>query len=367
MAKPTIHWCGLGLSALPGLKRLIAEGHEIRIWNRSLDKALPLLKLRSDLMASLFDFAMLERALQPGDLLVSMLPAPMQLPLAQLALRSGAHLLSSSYSTDELQALDSEAVAGGVMLVNECGLDPGLDHWLAYDLVAAWQRDNPDAEQTPIRFWSWCGGLPAEANDFCYKFSWSAVGVLRALLSPARYLRDDRPVEVARPYQDLQSFQMGAESFIAYPNRDCTGYLTHYGFSADQAITSFIRGSLRLPGWDQAWQRVFQTLEQRPEEIEALSAELVAKYSYAEGEADRVVLSVGLSAGDWSRSYSLDHRGDVEASAMAQLVSLPVSVVAEHMLAGKLPAGCHSAPRDAQLQADIWNTLAGIGVQLQQS
>jgi saccharopine dehydrogenase-like NADP-dependent oxidoreductase len=130
----TIHWCGTGLSAIPGLRRLIEVGHDVVVWNRTLGKAQQAV---GDLTQNLhaFDKDLLGSDLKAGDVVVSMLPGDWHVPLAELAISKGANFVSSSYIAPEMRVLDVQAKQAGVMLVNEVGLDPGIDHLMAHKLV----------------------------------------------------------------------------------------------------------------------------------------------------------------------------------------------------------------------------------------
>ncbi len=131
----TIHWCGTGLSAIPGLRRLIENGHRVTVWNRTVAKAQEAVgDIADDIRA--FDLDTLGAALAPGDVVVSMLPGDWHVPLARTCIDKGAHFVSSSYIAPEMRALDHDAKLARVACVNEVGLDPGIDHLMAHWLVA---------------------------------------------------------------------------------------------------------------------------------------------------------------------------------------------------------------------------------------
>jgi len=185
----TIHWCGTGLSAIPGLRRLIEAGQEVTVWNRTLDKAQDAV---GDLTPRIhiFDMDALRAELQTGDVIVSMLPGDFHVPLAELAISAGAHFASSSYIAPEMRALDAKAKDAGVVLLNEIGLDPGIDHLMAHHLVEDYRNSDARDDSADLSFISYCGGIPKHPNPFRYKFSWSPLGVLKALRSPSKSIRD---------------------------------------------------------------------------------------------------------------------------------------------------------------------------------
>jgi saccharopine dehydrogenase (NADP+, L-glutamate forming) len=300
-----------------------------------------------------------EAALQPGDIVVSMLPATMHLDLARTCVTRGAHFVSSSYITPEMRALDAAAHEAGVSIVGEVGLDPGIDHLMAHDLVAAYRASKHYDRDNVLSFTSHCGGVPARPNAFRYKFSWSPLGVLRALMTPARSIRDYSELRVAHPWDAVQSYTAPLrqpEVFEVYPNRDSLPFREDYRFDPGWKVKEFVRGTLRLNGWSEAWSDIFDELATNPSEarLTALSDELWKAYPLEAGEADRVVLCVSLKAEKagvpvWHRTWVLDAEGDVRGSAMARLVSGTVSLAVEAIMAREIPVGLHSAPSDPRL------------------
>ena len=98
--------------------------------------------------------------------------------------------MSSSYIAPEMRALDAKAKEAGVALVNEVGLDPGIDHLMAHALVDEYKASDAFDAANEVSFLSYCGGIPKTPNPFRYKFSWSPLGVLKALRSPSKSIRD---------------------------------------------------------------------------------------------------------------------------------------------------------------------------------
>ncbi|TXS95539.1 saccharopine dehydrogenase [Parahaliea maris] len=371
---PTVHWLGAGLSSAPGIRRLAGGDTPLVLWNRTPARARATVAgLPNPPGIRELDFSALSAAVNPGDVLVSMLPADLHLKVARLALDSGAHFISSSYIAPDMQDLDSEGRTRGLCLVNEVGLDPGLDHLLAHRLLHAYRPLHQEGHR--LRFRSWCGGFPALANDFRYKFSWSPVGVLRALRSPSRCVENGKEKIVQRPWQGLSRYEAalpgGHEQFEAYANRDSLPFINQYGFDAGWKLDQFVRGTLRLDGWAAAWRPLFEELDTLEGEsgelrLQALGAELWEKYAYDEGEADRVVLCVELEALDgdtcaWHGGLCIDARGNDTGSAMGRLVSHTVSFAVDSVLAGELPSGVSAAPADPAL-IDKWLcALAELG------
>ncbi len=357
----TIHWCGTGLSAIPGLRRLIEDGHKVTVWNRTIDKARAEVgDLTDDIRA--FDIDALGAVLEQGDVIVSMLPGDWHVPLAELAISKRANFVSSSYIAPEMRALNDKAREAGVALVNEVGLDPGIDHLMAHALVADYRASDAFDAQNHLRFISYCGGIPKNPNPFRYKFSWSPLGVLKALRSPSKSIRDYAPLDVARPWDAITSYVAPLptpESFEVYPNRDSIPFMAEYQFEDHWPVKEFVRGTLRLNGWADAWSDVFTEIEtlSGPEgdaRLKQMSDQFWDENAYDEGEPDRVVLCVGLKAEKegvetWHKTYVMDAWGDARGTAMARLVSIPVSLAVEAVLNRAIPAGVHAAPSDPKL------------------
>lgn len=144
--------------------------------------------------------------------------------------------------------LEKEVKDAGITVMNEIGLDPGIDHLYALKTIDEVHK----AGGKIITFLSYCGGLPApEASDnpLGYKFSWSSRGVLLGLRNAAKYYKDGKIEEVpgpelmgtAKPYFIYPGF-----AFVAYPNRDSTPYKERYNIPEAQTI---LRGSLRYQGF----------------------------------------------------------------------------------------------------------------------
>jgi saccharopine dehydrogenase-like NADP-dependent oxidoreductase len=194
------------------------------------------------------DRAALSAAIGRCDLAVSMVPYTFHPVVAELAIEQGKHVVTASYVSPAMRALDARAKERGVVLLNELGLDPGIDHMEAMRVI----HEVHDDGGSLIAFTSYCGGLPApeaNTNPFGYKFSWSPRGVLLASKNSAKFLKDGRVVTI--PSEDLFAKPEiigipGLGDFEGYPNRDSVGYRETYGIPEAQTV---FRGTLRWPGW----------------------------------------------------------------------------------------------------------------------
>ncbi len=198
------------------------------------------------------DQAALHEAINKADVVVSLLPAPQHPIVAEHCLALKKHLVTTSYVSDKMEAFHEQATEAGLLFLNECGLDPGIDHMSAMAVI----HRVHDQGGKVVGFRSVCGGLPApeaNTNPWGYKFSWSPKGVVRAGSNPCKFLLDGQNVDV--PGSELFSYceRMDIEAvgeFECYPNRNCLGYINLY--ELPEAKTMF-RGTLRNLGHCSTW------------------------------------------------------------------------------------------------------------------
>ncbi|GAA3008891.1 saccharopine dehydrogenase family protein [Actinokineospora diospyrosa] len=358
----TVHWVGTGLSTGSGV-RILADTTNVVLYGRTQDKAAACID-RLGLTGKVTPRAL--DALDPerGDVVVSMLPATEHVRLLKLCLANGSHYANTSYVSDEIAGYAEAARDANIVLLTEAGLDPGIDHLLAHDLVARAEVDGP----ATAAFTSYCGGIPAVPNEFRYRFSWAPRGVLTALLSPARYIENGEPTVAERPWEATTAHELGGERFEAYPNRDSLPFVEQYHLPGQWRLERFVRGTLRLDGWLDAWAPVFAELrDPDPDRITALAADLAARHPTTETDRDRVVLAVALAVrGDdgtrWSGEYLLDLVGDEHDSAMARLVSTPLAVGVGEILSGALTPGLHRAAEGAEASTRWLAALNRYGI-----
>ena len=373
----TIHWCGTGLSAIPGLRQLITNGHDVIVWNRTIEKAMSAV---GDITKSIkeFDIHELDKHLEKGDIVVSMLPGDWHVPLAKLCLKSRSHFVSSSYISPEMQELHNVAIETGLCLVNEVGLDPGIDHLMAHTLIEDYRNSKDQDDENDISFFSYCGGIPKVKNPFCYKFSWSPLGVLKALKSPSRSIRDFKEFDARRPWNAISTYTAPLpvpEEFEVYPNRDSLPFIDQNRLDSNWKIKEFVRGTLRLRGWENAWSEIFSEIEKLSgenddERLAKMSDQLWLENAYDKNEVDRVVLVVSLKASNgeetkWHKTYVLDAHGDSVSTAMARLVSLPVSFAVEAVAQNKIAPGVSAAPSDMSIVNDWLNKIKSLAQHLE--
>lgn len=186
------------------------------------------------------------------DVVVSMLPASMHGNVAKDCVALGKHLFTASYVSAEMKALDEAAKTKGVLLMNEIGLDPGIDHASAMKLIHQLQSKGA----TITSFKSFCGGLVApESNDnpWGYKFSWNPRNVVLAGQGTAQFEENGmlKFIPYNRIFTQIDTIDIKNQgSFDAYANRDSMGYKAAYGLNN---IETLLRGTLRMPGYCKAW------------------------------------------------------------------------------------------------------------------
>ena len=362
MAK--IHWLGTGLSAIPGLKMLIENGHTVLVYNRTVEKAIKALSdLKGDYQVFPFSLHSVEENVAAGDIVVSMLPGNFHVPVAELCLSLNAHFVSSSYISDEMRALNDAAKEKNLCFVNEVGLDPGIDHSMSHALVDDYKNSPKYSSNNEHSFLSYCGGLSDVPNDFCYKFSWSPLGVLKALMSTSVSIRNGDIFTVTKPWESVELYPLpmpwGEDEFEVYPNRDSLPFIEQYQMDDGLQIKQFVRGTLRYKGWKNAWGDIFSEVDTLDASIaearlKEISDDLWDRYSYKDGEVDRVILTVELKVENdtevvWHKQYLMDTLGNDNGSAMAQLVSCSVALAVEAVLGNEISSGVTAAPHQTKL------------------
>jgi saccharopine dehydrogenase-like NADP-dependent oxidoreductase len=167
-------------------------------------------------------------------------------------MKHGKHMSTTSYLTDDMLAFDEEAKAKGLTFINECGVDPGIDHMSAMRVIHAAESKGGKV----VSFRSYCGGLPApeaNTNPIGYKFSWAPRGVLVAATNPAKYLMNGEIVEVPGDELFAEPELVDVKDtgkFEGYPNRNSLPYIDMYGL---KNVKTMFRGTLRNLGHCESW------------------------------------------------------------------------------------------------------------------
>ena len=243
---------GAGLVSRPHVNYLLDQ-HDffVTVASRTVSKAE---KLVGDhprgkaISLNVKDDEKLEELVSENDLAVSLLPYTYHVKIAKLCMKYGKNMVTTSYVSDDMNALDSEAKAAGILLLNEIGVDPGIDHMSAMRVIDNVKNNGGRI----ISFKSYCGGLPApeaNTNPWGYKFSWSPRGVVMAGKNPAKYIMDKKIVDVPGPELFATNWKVDIPGFgelEAYPNRNSVPYKEIYNIEDTETM---FRGTLRYPGW----------------------------------------------------------------------------------------------------------------------
>ncbi|KTB12581.1 Saccharopine dehydrogenase [NADP(+), L-glutamate-forming] [Nakaseomyces glabratus] len=242
---------GSGFVAQPVIDTLAAtEGIEVTVACRTLANAKQLASASGSDAISLdvTDDSALDAALGQHDLVISLIPYTFHPNVVRSAIRLKKDVVTSSYISPALRELEPEINKAGITVMNEIGLDPGIDHLYAVKTIDEVHRAGGKIKS----FLSYCGGLPAPEdsdNPLGYKFSWSSRGVLLALRNSAKYWKDGKIETIssedlmasAKPY-----FIYPGYAFVCYPNRDSTLFKELYHIPEADTV---IRGTLRYQGF----------------------------------------------------------------------------------------------------------------------
>jgi saccharopine dehydrogenase-like NADP-dependent oxidoreductase len=242
---------GAGLVVKPMVEYLLEHNFTVKIATTTKEKADRMIRDHpngSSMRWSAEEGDVLEKLVSEHDLTVSFLPYKHHATVARVCIKCGKPLVTTSYVHPEMQALDEDARRAGVILLNEVGLDPGIDHMTAMKVIDHIHGKGGRVEE----FYSLCGALPAPEvvdNPMKYKFSWSPKGVVLASRNSALYLKKGKRVviEPINLFKDRFSFEFpGVGELEVYPNRDSISYTNIYKI---QEVSTMYRGTLRYKGW----------------------------------------------------------------------------------------------------------------------
>jgi len=419
---------GAGFVAAPLVNYLTKRNHKITVASQFLHEAQVIKDQFPEIAISEVNVTnedSLGPLVEKHDLTVSFIPAQFHMNVAQQCIKYSKDMITASYQTPEIRALDQQAIDSNITILNEIGLDPGIDHLSAMQII-----DSIEAEGGTLdSFVSWCGGLPApdsNNNPLGYKFAWAPLGVLMALLNDATYLKNGEIVTVSSEQllTTLQEITISSELVLeGYPNRDSVGYRDIYGITEAKEV---LRGTLRYKGFsdilhcckelglldvsphqffqNQSWKALLENqqpdldaylAEQKEEVVEALKwlglldeqnlipesdsiinafcHLLMEKLAYTESEKDMVVLqhqfrSTSSKGVKELRESTLILEGEVEGySAMAKTVGTPAAIAADLIATGKITQKGVILPMTENIYTPILKALAEEGITLEET
>lgn len=193
-----------------------------------------------------------EALVQKADIVVSLMPPHLHIHLAKDCLKYKKNLITSSYISDELKAMNQQVKDAGLMFMCEMGLDPGIDHMTASKIIHGIHR----VAGSIFSFKSYCGGLIAPESDnnpWHYKFSWNPRNIITAGLGGAKYLNNGKETELSyeKIFDSNKKIKVeGLEPLAFYPNRDSIKYLDTYEL---EDVKTFLRATLRYPAFCKGW------------------------------------------------------------------------------------------------------------------
>ena len=260
----TIVLFGAGKSATVLINYLLAEAKENdwKVIIADADKDLIAEKTKGNPLAEIHAMDItndvLRRALiKKADMVISMMPPFLHILIARDCLEYGRHLLTASYADDEIKALADEVKAKDILFLYEMGLDPGIDHMSAMQLLDEIKEQGGEIHS----FKSHCGGLVAPESDdnpWHYKVTWNPRNVVLAGKAGAIYKSEGNLV--TEQYEELfdasrmvQYDVDGIETLSYYPNRNSLPYMELYGL---EDVETFIRTTLRYPDFMYGWKNL---------------------------------------------------------------------------------------------------------------
>ncbi|MBS1687091.1 MAG: saccharopine dehydrogenase NADP-binding domain-containing protein [Bacteroidetes bacterium] len=196
-----------------------------------------------------------EALVKRADMVVSLMPPHLHILLAKDCLKHKKNLITSSYISPEMKEMDKAVKEAGLIFMCEMGLDPGIDHMTASQIIHSIQR----VASVITSFKSYCGGLIApecDNNPWHYKFTWNPKNIITAGADGARYLSHGKEVDV--PYSEIFKNNKKIKvddlgSLAYYPNRDSMRYLELYDIPE---VKTFMRATLRHPGFCKGWEAI---------------------------------------------------------------------------------------------------------------
>ncbi len=346
---------GAGLVSRPIVRYLLDRGYAVTVASLIPEQAESLIEGHPGGIAvgwSIEDTTTLENLIAEHNLTVSLLPWMHHVTVAELCIKKGKHLVTTSYVKPAMQALNQAAHQAGIIILNELGLDPGIDHMSAMRIIdhIHGRGGNVDA------FYSICGALPApEAadNPFRYKFSWSPKGVVMAANNDGKFLRKGQVIHV--PTEDLFKNPLlykfpGVGELEIYPNRDSIPYIDLYGIPE---VKTMMRGTFRYPGWCEILDAIKRLTLLSNESLDCTGKTYAEFMALMTGEADardiraKVAAKLGMDE-NLPVLKAMEWLGLFDDTPMGRGEDTPFSIISDSMIE-RMQLGVHERDMVAML------------------
>jgi saccharopine dehydrogenase-like NADP-dependent oxidoreductase len=256
---------GAGRSASSLIRYLLSKSKEEKLHLTVADLSLNLAKAKTQnhpnatpLALDIFNSDERKKAIANASIVISMLPAHLHIEIAKDCLEFKKHLVTASYISDGMQALNEEAIKNNLIFMNEIGLDPGIDHMSAMKVIDEIRSKGGKM----LLFESFCGGLVAPESDnnlWNYKFTWAPRNVVLAGQGgAAKFIQEGtyKYIPYSALFRRTEFLEVeGYGKFEAYSNRDSLKYRSVYGL--DDILTLY-RGTIRRVGYSRAWNMFVQ-------------------------------------------------------------------------------------------------------------
>ena len=407
---------GAGMVSKPIVRYLLSKGYEVWVATRTVSKAEALIEghPRGKAIKCLADDTQkLKELIKESDIVVSLLPHEYHVEVAKICIEEKKNMVTTSYTSSELESLDNLAKESGIIILNEMGFDPGIDHMLTMKMIDGMKEKGFKV----TGYYSYCGALPAPEcanNPIKYKFSWSPRGALQACKNPARYMRNGEIIEVKGDELFEHRWIIDVEEIgklEAYPNRDSVKYIEKYGIPG---VKNVLRATLRYPGWCETmdllnklgllseeeydfgektwssftkerlrelrinrnqiavkrleWLSLFseEKIGGRKIPLDLIVEKFLSKAQYKEGERDMCVLKIEI---EFEKNGSQEKHiatflefGEIgNETAVSRAVSLPAAVAVELILKGEIKSRGVRIPVDREIYEPVLNSLDKMG------
>ncbi len=241
---------GAGMVVKPSVDYFLEKcNYHVTIATRTVSKAHAIIDGRGNtnvVQWDASDFEKLDKLVPEADFVVNFVPPVYQVESARICINHKKHMLHTDFTIPAVAAMDDEAKKAGVILLNEIGEDPGLDHMSIKKSLDEIKRKGGKV----ISLDSYGAGLPSfddNRNPFGYKFSWNPKGLMKSAMASGEYIWEGKIVNVSNLFDHFRLVDLeGLGTFETYPNRECAVYKEPYELDDD---VSLYRGLLRFTGW----------------------------------------------------------------------------------------------------------------------